>query len=264
MSSAAAIATLRARIARRERLGDTAWPAACLGDDEIDAALPAGGLYTGALYECLPASPGDFPATLGFGLGLLSRILHARPGPVLWALPAWQTRDHGALYPQGLASFGIDPALVVHVTAAKAETVLWALDEALQTRAVAAAVALLPATGRAYDFTASRRLAMRAACHGTTALILAARPQFSMATACEMRWSVAAAPSAAIRRPGQAMAGLGAPRWHIRVTKSRRGAAGQWHVEWDHETLSFRLAAPLAGRAPQRASGNGAGQWIAA
>ena len=264
MSRRTAVAALRARIARKERLGSADWPVARLGDGGIDGALPGGGLATGALYECLPAEAGDFPATLGFAMGLLSRIVRTRPGHILWALPAWQGRDRGMLYPQGLASFGIDPALVIHVGTPKTQNVLWALDEALETRSVAAAVGLLPAGERAYDFTASRRLAMHAARTGATALVLAAQPHVSMATACEMRWSVAPAPSTPVPRPGQAIAGLGAPRWHLRLMKSRRGGAGQWQVEWDHETLSFRLAAPLAGRAPQRAEGDGAGQWIAA
>ncbi len=264
MSRGTAIAALRARIARKERMGDTPWPTVTLGASMLDDALPGGGLATGALYECLPAESRDFPAALGFGLGMLSRIMRERPGHILWALPSWQTRGRGALYPGGLAGFGIDPAMVIHVGAPKTENVLWVLNEALAARGVTAAVGLLPEDARAYDFTASRRLAMRAARHGATALILAARPQFAMATACEMRWSVAAGPSTPIRRPGQALPGMGAPRWHIRVAKSRHGTAGQWHVEWNHETHSFRLAAPLADRAAQRLSGDDAGQWIAA
>lgn len=264
MSRSNAIAGLRARIARQERAAVPAWPVAGLGPVTLDCALPRGGLATGALYEIMPGGSGHSSAALGFGLGLLARILKARPGHILWALPSWQGFAEGMLHPAGLASFGIDPARLIHVGVPKPQNVLWTLDEALAHKSVTAAVGLLPPSDRAYGFTASRRLSMRAARHGATALILAGKPDIAMATASAMRWSVRAEPSLPARRTGQAIPGLGAPRWHVRLIKSRHGGAGQWHLEWDHETLSFRLAAPLADRAPFGRSGHQPGQWIAA
>ena len=264
MSSRGTLWALRRQIAGQERKARQDWPIAQFGAAEIDSALPDNGLTTGALHEFLPASHGDFSASLGFGLGMLSRILQQKSGHVVWVRPAHQRFSQGTLYPSGLAAFGIDPDRVIHVNAPKPKTMLWALDEALANQAVAAAIGFLAENDRAYDFTASRRLSMRAAGHGATAFLFTSQPGFAMATAAETRWSVTAASSQAMQRRGQAVPGIGAPRWHIRLAKSRRGGVGQWHLEWNHETLSFRLASPLADRTPVWLPGHAPGQWIAA
>ncbi len=264
MTSQAILAELRRKIGEQEKLTGHAWPVAASGAAELDAVLPGGGLATGALHEFLPAAHGDFAAMLGFGLGALARIISCRPGHVVWVLPAWQQRAWGALYPAGLAPFGIDSRLFTCVRTPKTQNMLWALEEALANGAVAAVIGILPENDRGYDFTASRRLAMRAARHGVTAFIFSSQPQFAMATATETRWAIAAEPCRPKAYPGHAMAGLGPPRWRLQLVKSRKGNTGNWTVEWNHETLSFRLAAPLADRAPLRIAGHAARQRAAA
>lgn len=242
----------------RQRQGETEtpWPPAGTTRDALDATLPGEGLATGVLHEILPASHADFPAALGFSLGIAARILQKRPGHVLWVMPSWQGRAHGALYPDGLAGFGIDPARLVEIRAPRTREALWAIEEALGHAPVAAVFGVLPGNETTYDFTASRRLAMRAAQQGVTALILPARPDLNTASAAHMRWSAAAGASPPARYIGQPVPGLGTPRWHIQLLKSRRGGSGNWHLEWDHEAVSFRLAAPLADRTPDRSSGD--------
>lgn len=252
MTRSATIKALRQQISHQDRTAGSPWPIASLGPIQLDGTLADGGLATGTLYEFLPRASGDFPATLGFSLGILSRILKTRAGHVLWVLPKFRNVSDGALYPYGLMSFGIDPDRIVHVGTPKSQSALWALDEALASGCVAAAVGLLPENDRSYDFTASRRLAMRAARSGGTAFILSTRPAFGMATAAEMRWSVESHASVPTHYTGQSLPGLGAPRWHIEIARSRRGVTGNWYLEWNHEKLSFRLAAPLADRTPQQ------------
>jgi protein ImuA len=145
---------------------------------------------------------------------------------------------------------GIDPDRVIQVSAPKPKNVLWALEEGLGHGALTAVVGVLPENDRAYDFTSSRRLALRAAAHGVTPLLIRDGTQAGMATAAATRWSVAAEPSAPQRRGGPVRPGLGPPRWRVHLSKSKKGLSGQWRLEWDHETLSFRMAAPLADRAP--------------
>ncbi|MHA1525101.1 MAG: ImuA family protein [Alphaproteobacteria bacterium] len=248
---------LRRHIAEHERclpqVRAQSRAAITLGAAALDSALPDQGLTVGALHELLPASHGDFAATIGFGFGLVTRIVRARPGFVLWVHPSHQAFRQGALYPVGLATLGFDPDRLVQLSAPKAQNVLWALEEGLANSALAAVVGVLPENDRAYDFTASRRLAMRAAKNGVAALLIRNQPALEAATAAQTRWSVATVPSQAQHRLGQAMPGLGPPRWCIRLTKCKRGAPGRWQVEWDYETFSFRLAAPLANRAPGRA-----------
>jgi protein ImuA len=251
---------LRQRIAARERHAPALRPAAPLS--------PAGDLpmlETGALHEFLPAAPGDFAAALGFTFAAAARIAQVRPGALIWAYPAHQAFREGRVYPLGLTATGLDPDRLIEVRAAKARNILWALEEALGYAGLAAAIGLLPEKARTYDFTASRRLALRAAEHGVTALVLWPHAQAGVATAAATRWSVAAEPSAPRSYIGQARPGLGIPRWKVALAKSKKGVSGQWRVEWDHETFSFRLSAPLADRTPPWADHPVAGHgWAAA
>ena len=235
-----------------------------LGAAPLDTTLPDHGLAVGALHELLPAGHGDFAATIGFGFGLATRIIRSRPGYVLWVHPSHQAFRQGTLYPVGLATTGFDPDRLIQLSAPKTQGVLWALEEGLANSALAAVIGVLPENDRAYDFTASRRLAMRAAENGVAALLIRNRPTSEAATAAETRWSIAAEPSEPQHRAGQLMPGLGAPRWQLQLTKCKRGTPGRWRVEWDHETLSFRLAAPLADRTPVRANRATRQGWAAA
>lgn len=237
-----------------------------LGDPALDAALPEGGLELGVVHEIVPAGPGDMAAALGFGLGLLARIALARPGPVLWSTTGDPGR-HGTAYPLGMAAAGFDPGRLVHLRARTARDVLWALEEGLSTPGLAAAIGILACDIRRYDFTASRRLSLRAAASGGTAIVLRIGGRIAEAggggtTAAATRWSVAARPSMPVRHSGHAMPGLGPPRWRVELERCKRGRPHDWLVEWDHETLRFHLAAPLADRAPVQETA--AGHWRAA
>lgn len=269
MKHAFDIEALRRRIATQERLTPVKRPAVPLGPAALDATLPAHGLATGALHELVPAAHGDFAAGIGFGFCLLARIARSRAGQILWAAPAHLEHREGGLYPPGLAALGFDPGRLIQVTARKPVDILWALEEALGHAPLAAVVGVLPEKARDYDFPASRRLALRAAAQGVTALILREREVPGMSTAAETRWSIASLPSRLEATTSRAGAGFGpgAPRWHIKLTKCRKGTSGgksdgwpngrpdSWDVEWDHEALSFRLPPPLADRAPAWASG---------
>lgn len=246
MNRAFEIEALRRRIAPQERLTPNTRPTLGLGAEALDAALPAHGLKTGALHEILPESHGDFAAGTGFGICFLARLLRQRPGPILFAVPAHLANGEGALYPPGFAALGLDPNRLIRIEARKPIDILWALEEGLSHAPIAAVAGILPDSARAYDFAASRRLALRAARHGVTALILRGRQASKESTAAETRWSVASLPAAS--------AGTGAPRWRLALIKSRQGMSRHfssgWDVEWDHDTLSFRLPAPLADRTP--------------
>jgi len=231
-----------------------AWPLVPLGT-ELDDALAGQGPSSGALHEFLPACHGDFSATTGFCFGMLAQLLRIRRGYVLFAAPRFHLFREGGLSSLGVMAFGGDPGRLIEARVPKNENVLWAMEEGLENTAIAAVVGVLPDSARAYGFTASRRIALRASAHGTTAFLLHGRPDSGLASAAQTRWQVAAAPSLVQPWPGRRMPGLGSPEWQVALTKSKKGAPGSWRIRWDDETFSFRLAAPLADRKPVAAHG---------
>lgn len=251
---------LRERIRARERHAAHAWPLLSLGSPKLDDALAGQELATGALHEFAPASYGDFSATAGFCFSLLARALRIRRGFVLYAAPTFHLFREGAPFPPGFMAFGCSPDQFIEARARKSEDVLWAMEEGLENAAIAAVVGVLPENDRAYDFTASRRLAMRASEHGATAFLLRGGQDVELATAADTRWRVAAAPSAPRSWPGRRTPGLGNPQWRVELTKARRGAPGVWRIVWDDETFSFRLASPLADRKTVPAHGGDLGE----
>ncbi len=208
-----------------------------LGVSAIDRALPWGGLPRRALHA-LTAAGGAGGAATGFAAVLVGGFCGAG-GEALWC------SRRADLYAPGLAALGVDAARLLAVHAARAEDVLWTLEEALGCGRFAAVLGEA-ATGP----IASRRLQLAARTHGSTCLLLdleGARPLApSAAATC---WRVAPAPGA--RGPG---GGPAAPRWRLELARCRGAPAPRnWTVEWRHETRDLAVAAPLADRPSPRA-----------
>src|SRR5262244_3580770 len=104
---------LRPRLQALERGGGTR-PPLILGLPALDAVL-GGGLPLGCLHE-VAGAPGD-GAALGFCAALLGRLIAS--GSVLWCQPQLD------LYAPGLAAYGLGPARLVVVTAARPADRLW-------------------------------------------------------------------------------------------------------------------------------------------
>jgi protein ImuA len=205
---------LRAALARLERSPlDERGLILPLGLAGIDRALPDGGLPRGRLHElCGAASPA---AVLGFAVALLARLL-AGQGHAVWIGP----RDD--LFAPGLAAFGLAPERLILVRARARNAGLWALEEALRSPGLIAALAEVDQL----TLTQSRRLQLAAEAKGVTAFLL--RPLRAAATpsAATTRWRIAAAPSQAGARD------LGPPRWRVDLVRCRGGRSGVWHLEW--------------------------------
>ncbi|MDJ0930787.1 hypothetical protein [Breoghania sp.] len=78
----------------------------------------------------------------------------------------------GVLFPQGLAQTGLDPAGLVLVTPNDLSGALWAADETLKCRGVAAVVLQIEGNPHRFDMTATRRLMLRAQANGGFACML--------------------------------------------------------------------------------------------
>jgi protein ImuA len=244
----------------RAPTGRTDRARATLGRGPIEGP-PWRGLARGALHEIVAASPGDAPAASGFALALAARFAAARKGmaPILWIVEAHAATETGAPYAPGLAAHGIDPARLVLVSTRDGRESLWAMEEALKCRALAAVVAdiwrLEP-----YDLTASRRLVLAARKSGTPGLLVpagAAGRVGSLASAAWTRFEVRARPGFHGVSAGARMPLPGRAAWAVRLARIRAGPrqampsdwkadrAGAWDherfwpVPWDHEEACF-------------------------
>ena len=101
------------------------------------------------------------------------------------------------LFGPGLAELGLAPERLIVVRARPAAARLWALEEALRSPGLAAALAEVDQL----SLTQSRRLQLAAEAKGVTALLL--RPPGAGATpsAAATRWQIEAAPSEAAGGP---------------------------------------------------------------
>src|SRR3954470_834400 len=196
----------------------------------IDQSL-LGGLAFGALHEFGPTKPVHLGAALGFALALACGARQARRnGDVVWIETAFASGESGRVYGCGLQNFGLPLNRVVIVRVPRPVDALWALQEALGCRGIAAVIATLT---DAPDLTATRRLALTVRDSGGLGLLVMQRisPQPSAALT---RWEVAAARS----RPDR-FGGFGLTAFDLRLTKNRHGPDGRWTIAWDHHERAF-------------------------
>lgn len=249
-SKARLIAELRAQIAGLEAVhpsidGDPkAARAVTLGAVRLDAALPDGGLKSGALHEVRAADYRGMGAGLGFAAALVTRCAEARPdAPVLWCEGGHTPFDVGHLYGPGLAAFGFAPERLIVVSPARAVDLLWTMEEALRLGAFAAVVGEIDGRVAQLDLTATRRLQLAAEESGTPAFLLTGHVAAS-ASAAVTRWCVASAPSQMDEAEAAGFSALvGRPRWQVRLERCRGALTGAleaaWCVEWDARQRIF-------------------------
>ena len=113
-------------------------------------------------------------------------------GALVWIAEDMALAESGAPYGPGLEAFGLPPERLLTVAAARACDLLWAMEEALRCRAVAAVIGEL--RHGAVDMVAVRRLSLAAATSGALALLLRSSPPQDASTAAT-RWIVSAAPA---------------------------------------------------------------------
>jgi protein ImuA len=208
----------------------------------IDQYLPQGGLACGALHEIVPEA-GATPAAFGFLAALLARLSGTHP--LFLVLPAYGLRDYGRPYGHGLRALGLDPSRLILAETTQRKDTLWAMEEALRSRAPAAVAGIIDQL----DLKTSQRLHLAAADCGLPLLLL--RPaEILEASAAVTRWRVGPAPAARDRFGLFTRA-----RWRLSLERCRNGRTGEWMVEYDHVAHRFSLAAALADLAVSRRAG---------
>jgi protein ImuA len=245
------MAALRGQIARLEQAPaqltrpDARAAPWLTGLPELDSHLPAQGLARAGLHDISPRSHGDQPAAMGFALALALRRLGCpqERRPLLWCRLALQDREHGRLHGHGLEGLGLSRQRFLTISLGKPASLLWVMEEALKSGALAAVLGDADAVHA--GLTVTRRLALAAAA-GKSAAILAFARADAAATASHTRWTVA---SAASRSPPDDAQAPGLPCWNLELTRARGGRPGAWTVEWHHAQSRFSLVSGFSGRA---------------
>ena len=196
-------------------------------------------LGSAGLCEIIPAQPRAAGAAAGFICALALSAAAARPGAgVVWIAEGMAAREIGLPYGKGLETRGFDLARLVFVKTRSPRETLWAMEEALKSRAVAI-VAESWIAPRAYDLTASRRLLLTARRGGGLGLLLLPRASGEAArltTAAPLRFEVAASPPIAAAEwgeppPGQATPLPGPMGWRLRIVRARAGLLGSGEID---------------------------------
>lgn len=223
---------LRARIAALETHPVLA------GAEAARREPPPGLLATapGQLHEVFATERRHGGAALGFALAQARAWLTPQRPALLIMQIGREAQDMGLPYGAGLDHFGLDPDAVVLTRTETMAELLWAIEEAVGCHAVAAVVADIAGRHRRLDFTASRRLSLRAAAAGTSVLLLRYGHDRE-ASAAGYRWRIDPVPSRAAPFDARAPAG---PRWRVWLEKGRlagggRADGGDWILDWTED-----------------------------
>jgi protein ImuA len=268
LSKQRALAELRAKIETLEKRPPLAETSALAVDSNSFLANPAG-----ILHEIFADEPRDAAAPLGFALAQARGLLgKERPAIIMLQLSA-DGHELGVPYGLGLVSFGIDPDAIVLARMDDPIDLLWAMEEAIACRAVAAVIADIATPIRALDFTASRRLSLRGAASGCSAFLIR-YGRDREASAARFRWRLSSLLSQPPPFDAQAP---GRPRWQVTLEKGSLGGRrvitapeGEiFLVDWtergfervaaDDRSRGARRPAPLFGALPA-ALGDGLSQ----
>lgn len=188
-----------------------------IGLGPIEAAFPNGVFPTGAIHEFLCSIPECAAACEGFIAGILSIIMQ-KGGICLYI-----SRSRN-LFPASLKAFGVEPDQVIFIDLDREKDVLWATEEALKCKALAAVVSEV----KEISFAQSRRLQLVLEKSKVTGFILRTDSNKIRPTACVARWQIT--PLKSVQQ--DEMPGIGFPQWQVDLLRVQNGNPGSWKVEW--------------------------------
>lgn len=217
------------------------------------AVLASGG--QARLSDMPVVQPGQAPAILsdlfahsdmdgaatGFALAHIAR----KGLPVLWVQDRLSRSQAG-----GPCLAGLDGISVLRVEANRPADVLWSMEEGLRTAALGGVLGEIWGDPPVLDFTATKRLNMRAQASGVPVwMIRRACPNVGGGhnlSAARNRWRVASLPSAPplydTRAPGE-------PAWQVELFRSRALPTGRWVARYDRATHRLHFYTPSGDRA---------------
>jgi protein ImuA len=169
--------------------------------------------------------------------GFVLAMLPKGDAPVFWVQDSLSEKEAGRPYLPGLRL----GRSVIHLTLGRAADVLAAMEEGLRCASLGAVVGEVWGDPPILDFTATRRLAVRAEATGLPCWLMrrGASPDLS---AARNRWRVASLPSEAHPHDPQAP---GNPRWQVELFRSRQMPPGTWVATHDRAADRVDFSAPL-------------------
>ncbi|MGR3485220.1 MAG: ImuA family protein [Paracoccaceae bacterium] len=160
-----------------------------------------------------------------FCVGAIGFVLSRLPdqGRVLWICDGITEGEVGTPYVPGLSR----PPILVRC--GRVTDGLAAMEAGLGCRALGAVVGTFWGRAPQIDFTATKRLALRAQANGLPCWLMrsGAAPGPSIA---RERWRITSLPSRADASDARAP---GRPRWRADLFRSRAGRPGSWIVQWE-------------------------------
>jgi protein ImuA len=176
-------------------------------------------------------------ATAGAARAFALSSLDPARGPVLWAQDRLTGRETGSPYLPGLPR-GLH---LIRLDLPKPADVLWAMEQALCCHALGAVLGEIWGDAPIADFTATKRLALRAESQGLPCWLIrrATRPDLS---AARERWHIRSAPSQPHPHDDHAP---GAPVWHATLFRARSRPPGAWQIGWAPGTGRQVIASPV-------------------
>jgi len=206
------------------------------GLPDIDAALPDGGLRSGALHELLASgvSGAGAPGSADAPVALLAHLASCAHQPAAARAIAWIGPN---VFPSVWTLRAVRADLSAHllIDARRADDRLWASDLALRSAAISCVIA----DGSSFDSAATRRLQLAA--ESTGALCLLARPgreRAELSTAAT-RWLIEPAVS-----PHHSCA-----RWTVRLLRCKglrpTTHLNAWTVDIPHAPRDGRVSSIL-------------------
>jgi protein ImuA len=183
-------------------------------------------------------------ATDGAATGFVLAQLASGRGPVLWVQDRVSRREGGRPFASGLASLTGRPVEVLYLEVGRPIDVLWAMEEALGCATLSAVIGEVWGDPPALDFTATKRLALRAERGGVQAWLLRRAASADLSAARE-RWRVVSQPTLPcpddLHAPGE-------PLWLADLFRSRQGRTGTWLARHDATARGSASDAPATAR----------------
>lgn len=173
-------------------------------------------------------------ATDGAVTGFVCAHLHGATKPVLWIQDRVSRKEAGRPYLAGLP-VALD---IIHVDVSRAKDVLWTMEEGLRCTGLSAVIGEIWGDPPVLDFTATKRLALRAEARRLPAYLMR-RAGTANLSAARLRWQVSSLPATHNtydnRAPGKAL-------WRADLFRARWGTPGQWVASHDDTGLHLNHA----------------------